>query len=153
MNMKTIRSFAVIVIRTAILALLVVGFSPGQSRAQEVPLKFTLPFEARWGPAILSAGEYSLSTQSGSLWGFVIIRREPRGDVVALIRPDSSEQVNLPDNSKLVVECRGEKAIVRAMYIEDKRLIFRYASHVAKDQIFSPRAKPVRQTLLLAAAN
>jgi hypothetical protein len=149
--MKAIQSVSAVT--TPILALLLMGLAPGHAHAQEtMPLKFTLPFEARWGPAILPAGEYSLSVESTNLSGFVIVRREPQGDAVALVRADSWEQADFPDHSKLVVEQRGEKATVRAMYLEDRRLIFHYASHAAKGELPNRRSKPIQQTLLFAAA-
>lgn len=149
--METIQSFSAV--KTAILALLLMGLSAGHAHAQDtMPLKFTLPFEVRWGIAILPAGDYSLSAESTSLSGFVIVRREPQGDAVALVRADSWEQVDFPDHSKLVVEQRGEKAAVRALYLEDRRLIFHYAPHAAKGELLNRRSKPIQQTLLFAAA-
>ncbi len=149
--MKAIQSFSAL--KTLILALLVVGLSPGLVHAQE-PLtqKFTLPYEVHWGTTVLPAGDYSLTLEPTNLWGFVTVRREPRGDAVALVRADSWESTSLPDHSKLVLECRGDKATIRAMYLEDRGLLFHYASHAAKGEIPNRGSKPVQQTLLFAEA-
>jgi hypothetical protein len=43
-----------------VLALLTVCFGADRARAQALEGKFTLPFEARWGSAVLPAAEYTL---------------------------------------------------------------------------------------------
>ena len=43
-----------------VLALLAVCFAVRQARAQALEGKFTLPFETRWGPAVLPEGDYTL---------------------------------------------------------------------------------------------
>ncbi|MGD0221650.1 MAG: hypothetical protein ABSF71_04880 [Terriglobia bacterium] len=48
-----------ILLRFLGLVLLAVCFNAGHASAQMFQGKFTLPFEARWGQAILPAGEYS----------------------------------------------------------------------------------------------
>ena len=45
---------------------LVVLLVPGFASAQELTGKFTLPFEAHWGQAVLTGGEYTFVISSGA---------------------------------------------------------------------------------------
>jgi hypothetical protein len=51
---------SVIVVKRLALAAVVVASFAGTANAQIVEGKFTLPFEARWGSAVLPAGQYTL---------------------------------------------------------------------------------------------
>ena len=55
--MKSTRSLNSV--RILLLAVLAAGLSASLARAQEYEGKFTLPFEARWGMAVLPPGDYS----------------------------------------------------------------------------------------------
>jgi hypothetical protein len=81
--MKSIRSF--LLVKSLLFVFLAAGLSPRLAAAQpSVEGKFTLPFEARWGNALLQPGDYSFSIQSTDLPARVVIRREPRGGQIAM---------------------------------------------------------------------
>jgi hypothetical protein len=143
--MKWMRCFSMV--KTLVLGLLMAGLCPGLTHAQEpVTGKFTLPFQARWGQTILPAGDYSLTVPSLTLWGFVIVRREPQGNTVALIRADAWQQIDTSDSSQLIFEQRGEESIVRSLYLKDKGYKFTYTVHERKGKIAAREPKAVHMT-------
>ena len=72
--MKRIRSFA---LSSLVLALIASCLSAGMAKAQEWQGQFTLPFEARWGQAILPAGDYSFTVDQ-TLGAAVITLLRPK---------------------------------------------------------------------------
>ena len=141
--MKAFRNISMV--KTLLLALLMASLFPGLAHAQEALTgKFTLPFEVRWGKTILPAGDYSLTMPSTNLWGCVIVRREPNGETVALIRADTWEEARTSESSKLVFERRGEEEIVRSLYLKDKGYVFNYASRGKKEKIPARGPKPIQ---------
>jgi hypothetical protein len=89
--MKSTRSLKSV--RILLLAVLAAGLSASLACAQEYQGKFTLPFEARWGKAVLPAGDYSfrvnpshepciaLVSQGRQYVAFITTNNEPRGEV------------------------------------------------------------------------
>ena len=67
--MKSTRSLKSV--RILLLAVLAAGLSASLASAQEYQGKFTLPFEARWGSAVLPAGDYTFRVNAGEApgWG------------------------------------------------------------------------------------
>jgi hypothetical protein len=121
--MKKIRSHSEVKIFA--LVVLMASWVPARAHAQETVVgRFTLHFQARWGNTILPAGDYTLGLPSGSLWGYVIIRKEPSGESLALIRADAWEAISSSDSSKLIFERSGEDLVVRALYLRDKGYVF-----------------------------
>lgn len=143
--MKSMRSFSAV--KTLFLALFMAGLFPGLAHAQETAAgKFTLSFETRWGNTILPAGDYSLTMPSTTLWGFVMVRREPQGDPVAFVRADTWEEASSADPSKLILERRGEELIVRALYLRDKGYVFNFTVREAKAKTLHREPKEIQVT-------
>ena len=89
--MKSTRSLNSV--RILLLAVLAAGLSASLARAQEYEGKFTLPFEARWGMAVLPPGDYSfrvnpshkpciaLVSQGRQYVAFITTNNTPGGEV------------------------------------------------------------------------
>jgi len=149
--MKAIRSFSLF--KTLALAVLLAGLFPALTHAQDGVLgKFTLPFEASWGKTVLSAGCYTLTMPSSNLWGYVIVRKEPTGESVAMIRADTWELAGTSAPSKLIFERRGEEYFVHSLYLRDKGYVFSFALHQAKGKIPSRKPREVQVTHAAAAS-
>ena len=59
-----------------VFALLTICFGAARARAQAAPAgKFTLPFETRWGPAVLPAADYTLMHVHQGAHDFIDIKR------------------------------------------------------------------------------
>jgi hypothetical protein len=77
--MKSIQSFNSV--RILLLAVLAAGLSASLASAQEFEGKFTLPFEARWGQAVLPPGDYTFTVNDASSGKNIIVR----GDSLTVI--------------------------------------------------------------------
>ena len=71
-------------VRYVVLALLTVCFGADRARAQALAGKFTLPFETRWGWAVLPAADYTLMLDHKGGIDVVHIRRGQVG--VAIVQ-------------------------------------------------------------------
>ncbi len=90
---------SVTVVKLLALAAVVVASFAGTANAQVVVGKFTLPFEARWGSAVLPAGQYTfkmdrfygptrVTNLTGTHVGFVmalVVDDAPKGQPTALL--------------------------------------------------------------------
>lgn len=143
--MKSMRSFSTV--KILVLALLFAGFIPARARAQDGAFgKFNLPFETNWGRTVLPAGDYSLMMPTTNLWGYVMVKKEPTGETVAILRADSWELAGTPASSRLTFERRGEAFFVRSLYLRDKGYVFSFAVHPAVDKIASRKPKEPQVT-------
>ena len=84
--MKSIRSLKSV--RILLLAVLAAGLSASLASAQDYEGKFTLPFEARWGTAVLPAGDYSFRINTNNYSCIALVSQGGRG--VAFIMPDTA---------------------------------------------------------------
>ncbi len=120
-------------------AILASCFGAGQARAQEFAGKFTLPFEARWGQAVLPAGDYSFrlaKAHSGAMiqiyqgntsLGFVHAQgydqSKPGSNVLTVVRTKSSNTVRelrLPEIGVVLIYSPGH---AKPMTAEEERQI------------------------------
>ena len=110
--------------------------------------KFTLPFEARWGTAVLPAGKYSLET--GFTTGdqrMVEVRGEAKGSTpafVVIVAHDASPNDN---TSELVCIRKGSTGIVRSLMLKGSGEILYFA--IPKNvQMYANNGKAKTRTLL-----
>jgi hypothetical protein len=149
--MKTIRSFSVFNILA--LAVLMAGLFPGHAHAQDAAIgKFNVPFEASWGKTVLPAGDYTLTMPSSAPWGYVLVRKEPTGESVAMIRADNWELADTSAPSKLIFERRGGEFFVRSLYLRNKGYVFSFALHEARKKIASRKPREVQASQAVAAS-
>jgi hypothetical protein len=99
-------------IRVVFLALLATVASVGLLSAEDYKGTFTLPFETRWGKAVLPAGDYSFTIHTTKSPQLATIRGE-NGSVFAMPSGYSNREVN--GRSELILVRRGNKGTVRAL--------------------------------------
>ena len=134
--MKSIRSF--LLVKSLLFGLLAAGLSPRLATAQaSVEGKFTLPFEARWGNALLQPGDYSFSIQSTDLPARVVIRREPRGGQIAMVLARGWDSSSSSDQSALTVAHRGGKVSISSLYLGKLGLTFYYSIPQPKKELLA----------------
>ena len=120
--MKPIRSLTLV--RLGTLTLLAACLSAGLAWAQAAAGKFTLPFEARWGLAILPAGDYSFTVDQPGLTSLLTISRGTRS--VALIKCQSYSMTS-SGASELTVVRDGRGNTVRDLRLPQIGMVFHYA--------------------------
>jgi len=85
---------------------------------------FTLPFETRWGTAILPPGEYSLALNSTTM----PVRATVRGENGAvLIQAEAMATRAGSDQSSLILTRRSRRGIVRSLYVAELGTAFYFA--------------------------
>jgi hypothetical protein len=108
---------------------------------------FTLPFEARWGHAVLPPGDYQFTFDVGSLGTELVIRDAHSLRAVAIepvnIREDSKE-----GTSSLLIGARGTQRVVYSLRIAELSEAFIYARPPAAGR----EAEEARQTQTVRVA-
>jgi hypothetical protein len=85
--------------------------------------KFTLPYEARWGQAVLPAGNYTLSMGEAAASGTMLIREAKSGRTVAQI-PTNIAEDSKAGNSALLIVTRGGKHIIYTLRLAETGQMF-----------------------------
>ena len=109
-------------IRVVFLALLATAASAGLLSAEDAKGTFTLPFEVRWGTAVLPAGDYSFQIDNTNY--IVTIRGENQAAMVLSAAPSAN---NDPGSSALIIVRHGNKGTVRVLRLAEQRQVFTYA--------------------------
>ena len=104
--------------RLAILALLATVVSAGLLGAQDFKGTFTLPFEAKWGEAILPAGDYSFKLNTASYPSITTVR-QGRRNVAFIMANAGSTRGKVADPSALIIVRRGRTGFVRALRLAE----------------------------------
>ena len=102
------------IIRVVFLAVLGTALSAGVLRAEDYKGSFTLPFEVRWGTAVLPAGDYTftMDTDKGSNLATI------RGDkVAAMIIANGTSNRQFSGRSSLVLARRGRTGVIRELHL------------------------------------
>jgi hypothetical protein len=111
--LKSTRSFSWI----KVVALVFLASCAGASlaNAQEFRGQFSLPFEARWGAAVLPAGEYTFTLDEHASQRLVIVRGEAQQ---AMVLPQNVEFRAIPHQSALIAVRSGGEYRIRGLYID-----------------------------------
>jgi hypothetical protein len=86
--------------------------------------RFTLPYEVRWGQAVLPAGDYLLKFQDIGLRVFVVIRDAKSGKDVAFLAPLTNSDAK--GASGLLVAAEGNQRVVRSLRLAELGEVFDY---------------------------
>jgi hypothetical protein len=123
--------------------LLATALSAGLLSAEDLKGTFTLPFEVRWGTAILPAGDYSFTIDTGDPLHLATVRGR---DGAAMIMASGTSDRQFSGRNALFLVRRGRAGTVRAL-------------HLATPGIGSPKgglvfhySPPKSEPLLLAQA-
>jgi hypothetical protein len=127
--MNSTRSFSFK--RCPTLAVLAVCITAGVAGAQHSPAmyegKFTLPFETRWGRAVLPAGDYTLTVDSTALPATVTVHSVRENKTAPMIMAQAISQHGASDQSALIVARNSGKGVVRGLQLAELGLRFEYA--------------------------
>ena len=117
--------------------LLAIGWCTGSANAQTAfQGKFTLPYEAHWGQAVLPAGEYTLSIGGTHLSEMVTIRKADGGRTVGFVLPRSLEE-STEGSSELLIAAQGMEHVVYSFRVPQLGLILISDPALAREQAFS----------------
>jgi len=120
------------------------------ANAQTAAGKFNLPFEVRWGQAVLPPGNYTFTVNSSD--GFpansVVVRGE---DLKAKIIVSSARDDSFSGKNELIVERQGEGGTVRTLRLGDVGLVLYYPAPKAERQILAQAPVLTQQLPILIA--
>jgi hypothetical protein len=111
--------------------------------------RFSLPYEVRWGQALLPAGEYLIRFEDVQTRVFVVIRDAKSGKDVAYLAPVTNSEAQ--GKSALLIAEVGNQQVVHSLRLAELGEVFIYEPALAR------RAEDVReahkaQTLPIVAA-
>ena len=136
-------------IKFAGLALLTACMGASLANAQSAAGKFNLPFEVRWGQAVLPPGNYSFTVNSSSAPpNTVLVRGE---DLKPSIILSPVYDYSFSGKNELTVERRGQGGTVRALRLADVGLVIYYPAPKAKMQILAQAPKLIQRLPILIA--
>ncbi len=105
------------------LAMLGAALSAGVLSAQDFQGSFTLPFETRWGTAVLPAGDYTFKLDTVKY--VVTVYGENRAP---MILSSSRNTDSTFGSNKLIVARHGSKGTVRTLRLAELQLAFNYSA-------------------------
>jgi hypothetical protein len=137
-------------VKLAVLAMLTACMGASLANAKTVQGSFTLPFEVRWGQAVLPPGNYSftLNSSAGSVASAVIVRGED--DATSIILSPMHDSC-FSGKSALIVEREGEGGTVRSLRLVEAGLVINYPAPKAKRQVLAQAPKLIQSLPVLMA--
>ena len=127
-------------LRVLVLAGFVACLTGGVASAQDFKGSFTLPFEARWGSAILPAGDYTFKMDMVRA-PFLAQIYGKDGSVLVLAQ-SVTDRAN-PAQSELILVPRAGKYTVRALNLAGVGLVFSYGRSSGKHLTLAKNAEPI----------
>jgi len=124
------------------LALLAACLNAGHARAQVFQGNFTLPFDARWGQAVLPAGDYSFALDSVNANCTLRLYREKNG--VAMILAQAQDKNDSGRSTLTVV-----RGTVRTLNLPEIGMVLRYAPQHLK-HLTAPEEREIAQIVPVA---
>ena len=110
-------------LKLAVAAAIAIGVSASSASAQSLKATFTLPYEVRWGKAVLPAGPYTITFDS--LSAPAIIRTRNGGDGV-LVMPVTTGQAMDDQPSGLIVTATEKEHVVRYLNLREANISLGY---------------------------
>lgn len=132
MNWRIVRSITKVTLLAVMLGATLL-FASAANAQSEYQGKFTLPFEARWGRAVLPAGQYWLTCVHFNPGTVLVIRDANNRRIVAyesaVFREDSAT-----GESALLVGKQGKQRAVHSARIAELGAVFVYDPELARGQ-------------------
>ncbi len=110
----------------------------------------TLPFETRWGTAILPPGEYTLSVHSTSLPARVTVRGK-NGSV--FITAQSLALRGDSENRSYLLIGKWRRGVVRSLYVSELGMAFNYAAPKEEAKAMTQEAVLIQRVPVTKAIN
>src|SRR5215468_11000312 len=100
--------------------LLTAGLFGGTANAQsDFQGKFTLPYAARWGQAVLEPGDYLLTFDHHSTGGTLLVIRDAMSRRPVAFEPTNIREDSGVGESALIIGTTGEQRVVRSLRIAE----------------------------------
>jgi hypothetical protein len=145
--MKSTRSLKSV--RILLLAVLAAGLSASLARAQEYEGKFTLPFEARWGTAVLPAGDYSLRVNASQEPRILSVSQGRQG--VAFILTSNTTWGEVAGSSALIAVRSAGSYRIRALRLAEAGVVLEYMPPKAERQLLAQQPVLFQRVPVIAA--
>ena len=146
--MKSTRSLNSV--RILLLAVLAAGLSASLARAQEYEGKFTLPFEARWGMAVLPPGDYSFRLDPSQSPCIALVRQGTRGVAFVMANGGASKGEVAGSSALIAVRSAGSYRI-RALQLAEAGVVLEYSPPKAERQILAQLPVHFQRVPVIAA--
>jgi hypothetical protein len=111
--------------------------------------RFSLPYEVRWGQAVLPAGEYLLRFEDVQTRVFVVIQDAKSGKEVAYLAPKTKSEAQ--GTSALLIADKSNQRVVHSLRLAELGEVFIYEPALARGAE-NVREAQVMQTLPIVAA-
>ena len=112
--------------------------------------RFSLPYEVRWGQAVLPAGEYLLRFEDVQTRVFVVIQDAKSGKEVAYLAPKTKSEAQ--GKSALLIADKSNQRVVHSLRLAELGEVFIYEPRLARRTEDVREAHKV-QTLPIVRAN
>jgi hypothetical protein len=145
--MKSTRSLKSV--RILLLAVLAAGLSASLASAQEYEGKFTLPYEARWGKAVLPAGDYSFRVNPSRDSCITLVGQGRRG--VALILTSKTTRGEVAGSSALITVRSAGSYRIRALRLAEAGMVLEYMPPKAERQLVAQQPVLFQRVPVIAA--
>jgi hypothetical protein len=114
--------------------------------------KFSLPYEVRWGRAILPAGEYRLRVDNVDTVTIVTVQQAESGKTVAMLPfPIRESDKNVRDGSALLIASKGGQRTVHTLKLAELGEVFIYDPSLARGRGTTEEARQTQPVRVLAA--
>ncbi len=138
------------VVKVLLLAVLAAGLSASLASAQEFEGKFTLPFAASWGQAVLAPGNYTITLDVGSTPRIVLLRKGAVG-VGMIIDDGKTIERSGTDSSALIAVRSGGTYRIRALRLAEFGLVLNYLPPKAERQLLAQLPVLIQRIPVVAA--
>ena len=137
-------------VRILLLAVLAAGLSASLASAQEYEGKFTLPFEARWGLAVLPAGDYSFRVNASQM-PYVVSVSQGLRHVALIIADGGASKAEVAGSSALIAVRSAGSYRIRALQLEEVGVVLEYMPPKAERQILAQQPVLFQRVPVIAA--
>ena len=137
-------------VRILLLAVLAAGLSASLARAQEYEGKFTLPFEARWGLAVLPAGDYTFRVNPSEAPCMVLVSQGRQG-VAFIMANGGANRGEVAGSSALIAVRSAGSYRIRALQLAEVGVVLEYMPPKAERQILAQQPVLLQRLPMIAA--
>jgi hypothetical protein len=131
------------------LAVLAAGLSASLASAQNYEGKFTLPFEAHWGKAVLPAGDYTFRVNPSEPPCMVSVSQGRQ--TVAFILTSATSKGEVAGSSALIAVRSAGNYHIRALQLAEPGMVLEYSPPNAERQIIAQQPVFFQRVPVIAA--
>jgi len=136
-------------VRILLLAVLAAALSASLASAQDYEGKFTLPFEARWGKAVLPAGDYSFRVNASQIPCMVSVSQGRQ--TLAFILTSDTTRGRVAGSSALIAVRSAGSYRIRALQLAEAGVVLEYMPPKAERQMLAQQPVLFQRVPVIAA--